>query len=278
MTMDITPDTDTELVRYDVRDGVAVISWNRPHRNNAWTPALEDAYFTQLRVAAADDEVKAIVITGRGRHFSPGMDMQHLASASNGVHNRPPEEREPQTLPMTIPKPIIAAIHGSCAGTGFIQACVADVRFVAPDAKLTAAFVRRGIMAEHGLAVLLPAIVGTANALDILMSGRVLSGTEAAGLGFAKLAAPGRAVDEAVAYARDIAATCSPVALAITKKQVYEGISEPLESARRDALDIWKKLREHGDFKEGVASFVERRAPRFAPLDEQWVRIANTTS
>jgi enoyl-CoA hydratase/carnithine racemase len=278
MTMEITPEAESDLVRYDVQDGVAVISWNRPHRNNAWTPALEDAYFGHLRIAAEDHEVKVIVVTGSGRHFSPGMDMQHLESASNGVHNRPPEEREPQTLPMTIPKPIVSAIRGSCAGTGFIQACVSDVRFVEADAKLTAAFVRRGIMAEHGLAVLLPALVGTANALDILLSGRVLSGAEAAALGFAKLATPGRVLEEALDYAREIAATCSPVALAITKQQVYESISPTLESARLDALNIWKELRAHQDFKEGVASFVERRAPRFAPLDEQWARIVDTAS
>jgi enoyl-CoA hydratase/carnithine racemase len=277
MTVEVTPDAETDLVRYDRRDGVAVISWNRPHRNNAWTPDLEDAYFTQLRVAAEDDDVKAIVVTGSGRHFCPGMDMQHLASASNGQRNRPPEEREPQTVPMSIPKPIITAIRGSCAGTGFIQACVSDIRFVEPDAKLTAAFVRRGIMAEHGLSVLLPTIVGTANAIDILMSGRVLSGVEAAELGFAKLASPGRVLEDAVEYAREIAATCSPVALAITKQQVYDTISEPLEAARLDALTIWKELREHGDFKEGVTSFLERRSPRFAPLDERWSHIADTT-
>jgi len=249
-------------------DGVALITWNRPHRRNAWTPAMEAEYFGLLRSASADPAVRVIVVTGAGRDFCPGMDMEVLANSSNGSRDNVPELREPQTVPMTIPKPIVAAVQGACAGTGLIQACVADVRFSTPDAKITAAFPRRGIMAEHGLAVLLPALVGTAHALDILISGRIVSGSEASQMGLVRLSEEGRVLDDALAYARDLARNCSPQAVAITKAQVYKDLREPLESARLDALRLWRSLRDHGDFKEGVSSFKERRTPRFAPIGE----------
>jgi enoyl-CoA hydratase/carnithine racemase len=257
------------LVLYELDDfGVALITWNRPHRRNAWTPEMEGEYFSLLRTAAHDPMVRVIVITGADGHFCPGMDAELLESSSNGSRENAPESREPQTVPMTIPKPIVAAIHGACAGTGFIQACVADVRFVTSDAKITAAFARRGIMAEHGLSVLLPMLIGTAHAMDILISGRVVSGEEASRMGLARLSAPGEALADAMAYAREVAVNCSPQAVAITKSQVYGHLAEPLEKARLEALRLWRSLRDHSDFREGVSSFVARRPPQFEPLDE----------
>lgn len=261
-----TENTGEPLVKYEVDDGVALITWNRPHRRNAWTPAMEREYFDLLRVASADTDVRAVVVTGAEGNFCPGMDLTLLADTTNGSDANSPENRETQTLPMTVPKPIIAAIEGSCAGTGFIQACVSDVRFAAPDAKITAAFVRRGIMAEHGLAVLLPALVGTAHAMDILLSGRVILGSEAAQMGLVRLSE--NVLDDALAYARDMAAHSSPQALAVTKEQLYHELRMPVERARLTALKLWRTLREHDDFKEGVRSFSERREPRFAPIGE----------
>lgn len=268
VTADLVRAGTESLVDYQVDDdGVALITWNRPERNNAWTTDLERAYFGQLRVAANDVKVRAIVITGAGRHFCPGTDMEDLSSASNGDHRNSPELREPQTFPMSVPKPIIAAIHGSCAGTGFIQACVSDVRFAEADAKITAAYSRRGIMAEHGIGYLLPALIGVAHALDMLESARVLSGEESNRMGLTRLSEPGRAVEDALAYAREIATKCSPLAVAITKRQVYARLREPLEQARLASFDLWRVLREQGDFKEGVRSFLEHRPPLFASLD-----------
>lgn len=123
MTSHATADETTgePLVKYEVNDGVALITWNRPHRRNAWTPAMEAEYFGLLRAAAADGDVRAIVVTGAGGNFCPGMDVAVLLDAANGSNASNPEQREPQTLAMTIPKPIIAAIEGACAGTGFIR-------------------------------------------------------------------------------------------------------------------------------------------------------------
>lgn len=259
-------------VLYDVRDGVALITWNRPERSNAWTPEMEARYFAHLREANASPEVRVIVVTGAGKNFCPGMDTDFLSASSNGTREFDPELREPQTVPTTIKKPIVAAIHGACAGTGLIQASMSDVRFVEADARVTAAFPRRGILAEHGLSVLLPELVGWAHATDILLSGRVLSGEEVSQMGFAKLSRPGQALADALAYAQDIADNCSPQALAVAKDQLWSTLREPMETARQEAIALWSTMRDHSDFKEGVASFVERRKPRFAPLGPDELR------
>lgn len=263
---------DQETVLYEVNDGVALITWNRPERSNAWTPGMEARYFSLLREADHSPEVRVIVVTGAGRNFCPGMDVDFLSASSNGTRDFDPERREPQTVPTTIRKPLIAAIHGACAGTGFIQASMVDVRFVEADARVTAAFPRRGILIEHGLSALLPALIGRANAADILLSGRVLSGEEIAQMGFAKRSQPGQALADALAYAQDLADHCSPQALAVAKEQLWSALREPLEQARVEALSLWRTMRDHPDFKEGVTSFVERRKPRFAPLGKEELR------
>jgi len=258
---------EKDLVLYEVDEvGVALITWNRPHRSNAWTADMEAEYFGLLGTAAADPAVRAIVVTGAGKHFCPGMDSSFLTATSQSTHGLAPETRQAQTYPTTILKPIVAAIHGACAGTGFIQACMSDVRFAEADSRITAAFVRRGIMAEHGLSVMLPALVGSAHATDILVSGRVLSGDETAAMGLTIRSEPGSAVEDAIAYARDLAVNCSPQAMAMTKQQLHAPLRESLEAARVGALNVWAQLRNHEDFAEGVTSFTERRPPRFAPV------------
>jgi len=275
-----------DVVLYEVRDGVALITWNRPDRSNAWSPALERRYFDLLRLADQSSDVRAIVVTGAGRNFCPGMDTRLLADTSNGSRANDPEAREPQTVPTTILKPIISAIHGACAGTGLIQACMTDVRFADSDSRITAAFPRRGIMTEHGLAVLLPALIGWASAVDVLLSGRVISGVEASELGLVKLSDPGAALSDALAYARDLADNCSPQAMAVTKQQLWKELRRPLEESRLEALTLWRTLREHGDFKEGIASFVERRSPAFQAvggadlqrIKEMWAAVAESVA
>jgi enoyl-CoA hydratase/carnithine racemase len=256
-----------DLVEFQIDGSVAILTWNRPKQNNAWTPALERAYFARLRQAADDPEVRTIVVTGAGRNFCPGTDMQALSQAAGGDRSADPDHREPQTFPMSIPKPIIAAINGACAGTGFIQAAVSDIRFAEADARLTPAFARRGIMAEHGLSVLLPRIIGISRAMDVLLSARAMSGQELYETGFiTHLSKPGQVLPDAVAYAKQIAALCSPLALAVTKKQIYDSFANELEAARREALGLWRVVRNRPDFGEGVASFIEDRQPVFPGL------------
>ena len=272
-------------------DGVAVLTLNRPERLNAWTGELEQTYFDLLRECAASPDVRVIVVTGAGRGFCAGADMQSLQAIGDVAHGdgeaqngaatsgdagqeATPNgaaleqfEHTPQTFTLSVPKPVIAAINGPCAGIGLVQALMCDVRFVAENAKLTTAFARRGLVAEHGISWILPRLVGPARALDLLLSGRVVLGREAVELGLCNRATPAETVlEETLAYARELAKQCSPASMATMKRQVYAALSQPLEEALADADRLMLESFSGPDFVEGVASFVERRDPSFAAL------------
>jgi enoyl-CoA hydratase/carnithine racemase len=253
----------------ELRDGVLVLTLNRPERNNGWTSEMEERYFGALDQASGDSQVRAIVLTGAGKSFCPGLDSETLSGVAAGSTSTNPELRRPQTLPASVPKPIIAAINGACAGIGLIQAMLCDVRFAAAGAKFTTAFARRGIMAEHGSAWLLPRLVGLGNALDLMLSARVFRAEEALQLGLvSRVVEPGDVLGAAIDYARDLAQNCSPLAMAIAKLQIYQAMERDLETSRTEALRLWGQLvKPHPDFKEGIGSYVERRPPSFAPLD-----------
>ena len=175
----------TDLVLSELREGVLILTLNRPDRLNAWTDALEADYFAALDAAENDPGVRAIVVTGAGRGFCAGADMDDLkgaagdAGAHASVHDRPRE----RTFPLTVRKPMIAAINGAVAGLGLVEALYCDLRFATPQAKITTAFVRRGLIAEYGMSWLLPRLIGHSAALDLLLSGRIVLGEEAHRLG-----------------------------------------------------------------------------------------------
>src|SRR5436190_1806261 len=161
----------------------------------------------------------------------------------------------------------ILTLNGPCAGIGLVQALMCDIRFAAEGAKLTTAFSRRGLVAEHGISWILPRLVGPARALDLLLSGRVVLAEEAAALGVVnRVLAPDELLDHSLAYAKDLAANCSPASMAAMKRQVYADLERGLEPALSEANRLMADSLVAPDFKEGVASFVERREPRFAPI------------
>ncbi len=260
--------TASELVLRDVGDGVCVLTLNRPERMNAWTQPLEDRYFDLLAEADRDPETRVVVVTGAGRGFCPGFDMEALAALGDGGGEGFTAPSRPQAFPLTIRKPIVAAINGACAGIGLVQALMCDVRFAARGAKLTTAFARRGLVAEHGISWLLPRLVGPSHALDLLLSGRVFLAEEAERLGVVNRALDREELlDHALAYARDLAANCSPASMAAMKAQVHRDLHRGLDEAVEDANRLMAESFGRPDFSEGVQSFVERRPPRFAPLD-----------
>ena len=257
------------VVERTVDEGVALLTLNRPDRLNAWTGEMQREYFDLLAQAGADDAVRAVVVTGAGRGFCAGADMQSLQEIGAGGLERAASQQDtrPQTFPLTVAKPVIAAINGPCAGIGLVQALMCDNRFAAADAKITTAFARRGLVAEHGMSWLLPRLVGPAHALDLLLSARVVLGEEAARIGLVNRALPAESVlEETLAYARDLAANCAPSSMAAMKSQVYGDLQRGLDDALARANELMGESLQAPDFVEGVSSFVERRPPQFAPL------------
>lgn len=258
----------TETVLYEIEDRVALLTLNRPDRMNAMTVEMQDRLFDLLEEAGRDPEVRAIVLTGAGRAFCAGRDMSVLEDVSAGTRevdaNLP---SRPWTLPISIPKPTIAAINGACAGVGFVAAAAYDLRFAAVGAKLTTSFARRGLIAEHGISWILPRMLGSSGAMDLLLSGRVVLAEEAQRIGFVdRVVNPEDVVEEALSYARDLAALCSPRAMATIKHQVYSDLTTDLASSAARARELVRSSVSWPDIKEGISSFVERRDPDFPPL------------
>jgi enoyl-CoA hydratase/carnithine racemase len=233
------------------------------------TDALEDQYFERLAAAETDPAVRAIVVTGAGRGFCAGADLDDLAAAgatgeaaNGGVTDRPLRR-----FPFTVRKPLIAAINGAAAGLGLVEALYCDVRFATPTAKLTTAFARRGLIAEYGISWLLPRLVGVSRALDLLISGRVVLGDEAEQIGLVDRVVPAeRLVDEAVAYALDLARNCSPMSMAVIKSQVQRHLAATFAEAVADSDRLMLESFGWPDLAEGVKSYRERRAAAFPPL------------
>ncbi|WP_241840291.1 enoyl-CoA hydratase-related protein [Frankia sp. CcI49] len=262
---DVPPET---VLRELGDDGVLLLTLNRPGRHNAWGYDMEERYFGLLDEAAQDPDVRVIVVTGAGGTFCPGMDMQVLKQGSTDPNYQRPVRR-PQTHVRTVPKPVVAAVDGACAGIGFVQALMADVRFTTARSKWTPSFTRLGLPAEDAVSWLLPRLVGAGHAADLLMSCRVVRGDEAARLGLVnRCVEPAELLPTALAWAGEVARSCSPRAVAMVKQQLAYDATADLEQARTRADKFLVEARGLPDYREGVASFRERRAPRFEGLPE----------
>jgi enoyl-CoA hydratase/carnithine racemase len=257
--------TILELVR---DDGVAIVTLNRPERLNAWTTALELRYADALGELAADGEVRAVVVTGAGRGYSAGWDMEELRDVSaSGERGDESAASIAVGTTLAFPKPLIAAINGSCAGLGLAQALACDLRFARAGAKLTTSYAKLGLIAEDGTSWLLPRIVGHANALDLLLSSRIVLAEEALQLGLVHRVLPeGELLSAAVRYARELATSCSPAAMAAIKRMLAAHATADVQTALRESRAMALATLAQPDFGEGVAAFAEKRPPRFAGL------------
>lgn len=275
--------TAYEQILFEVDDPVATITLNRPQALNAWTDRMGFEVRHAIGVAERDPHVVGIVITGAGRGFCAGADLSRLSAVSAG--NRTVETAgdlaaEPgdesfgddlrlgtYTYLLSVPKPVIAAINGAVAGMAVPIALACDLRFMAEDAVLTTAFSQRGLIAEWGTSWLLPRLVGTAVALDLLFSSRKITGAECAAVGLVNAALPREDVlGHAQQYVRDLAATSSPTSMAIMKRQVYQQLHTGLLAAEQEARALMLESFSRADFREGVSSFLEKRPPAFDRL------------
>ena len=254
----------SDVVLSEVRDSVALITFNRPERNNSMTEEMKTRYFDRLEEHGKNPDVRAIVLTGAGKSFCVGADTQNLQAIDPTKDDNILKEQRPVTYPLSTRKPIIGAINGACAGVGLVHALCCDVRFAAAGAKMTTAFVRRGLIAEYGVSWILPRLIGTARAFDLIVSGRVIKTEEAKELGVVNQIHPREdLVEAAMAYARDIAQNCAPLSMAIMKEQIYADLTRDLDAAYENAGVEMRASLKRPDLKEGVASFLEKRPPNF---------------
>lgn len=266
-------------IDYAVEDPVAVITMNRPDKLNAFTNRMLAEIRHALAAAEQDDQVVGIVLTGAGRGFCAGMDMGSLDNLSSGSGEREDlsaleaNPGDPEmgadfqvtfSYLLSIRKPLIAAINGACAGLGFCFALLADMRFVERQAKFSTAFSQRGLIAEHGASWLLPRLIGSGRALDILWSARKFDGVEADRLGLAeRLCDTGTSLAEARNFIAELAASASPTSLKVMKAQVYRHLNASLGDAMQETNAWMAESLVRDDFKEGVRSFIEKRPPEF---------------
>jgi len=269
-------------ILYHVADRVATITLNRPDKLNAWTGVMEQEVRRAMYDAEADENVRVIVLTGAGRGFCAGADMsllsgiaahgigereKVLANTDNGVKResiRPDFQKKYSYFP-SLQKPVIAAINGPAVGLGFIITLYCDLRFASDAARFGTAFAKRGLIAEYGLAWLLPRLIGPANALDLLFSARLIDAGEALRMGLVNQVYPQDAfLDHVHAYAKELAHSVSPRSMRVIKQQVYnamfQSLSEAFDASEQEMIDSLQCE----DFKEGVAHFVEKRAAHFS--------------
>lgn len=272
---------DYQEILYDVSEHIATITLNRPEKLNAWTSRMELEYRHALAAAESRDDARVIILTGAGRGFCAGADMSMLSGIAENDGERQRAEGEiaqpgqgngdvredykkNYSFPLAVRKPIIAAINGPAAGLGLIHSLYCDIRFASDTAKFGTAFVQRGLIAEHGISWLLPRLVGMNNAMDLLISGRVIKADEALRMGLVgKVVPAGDLIGTVREYAKQIAVFSSPRSTGIIKKLVWDAQFTDLAGAIDAADTEMVTSLACNDFKEGVASFIEKREPAF---------------
>jgi enoyl-CoA hydratase/carnithine racemase len=267
---------------YEVAKRVAKITLNRPDKLNAWTALMEQEVRAAMVEAERDENVRVIVLTGAGRGFCAGADMSLLgtvatkgldaaqraqavqASASVSAGGARADFQKKYSYFPALSKPVIAAINGPAVGLGLVIALYCDLRFASDAARFSTAFARRGLIAEYGMAWMLPRLVGHANALDLLFSARLIDGAEAFRMGLANQVYAQDVFQEKVReYATELASNVSPRSLRVIKRQAYDAMFQTLGEAFEIAEREMLASLQCEDFKEGVAHFVEKRAPIF---------------
>lgn len=275
----------SEEVLLEKSDGIATVTLNRPAQLNAWTAQMNIDYCAAMAEAEEDPDVRVIILTGAGdRGFCAGADMSLLSGlAGGGERASAVPENEPKQVKlgddvrddfrqqfsflMGMKKPVIGAINGAAVGLGLVHALYCDVRFASENAKFSTTFAQRGLIAEYGLAWLLPRLVGMNNAMDMLLTARIVKAAEAKSMGIVSdVYAPGDLMDRVREYATYMVDHCSPRSMHIIKKMTYNAEFQNLEESCQVALTEMVESIQGDDFKEGVASFLEKRKPAFPPV------------
>lgn len=259
-----------DQVLYEKDGHVATLTLNRPDRLNAISGPMLRQLSERLISADQDRGVRVIVLTGAGRAFCAGLDLQD-ASQGSGIGGSVQSSgfqsfdlrTSPPTVLQSIDTPTICALNGGAAGYGMDMAMLCDMRVAAESSKLAAAFTKRGIVPESGGTWVLPRLLGWAKAAELIFTGRTLGAKECLELGLVNKVVPDAALaDEARALADEVAAN-APLAVQASKRMMRMGLGEPFgEHVDRVYLQLLPLFRTK-DFQEGMASFLEKRPPQF---------------
>ena len=260
-----------EQIRYEVEDSVLTITLNRPDRLNAFTPTMARELLTAFDAADADDDVRAVIVTGEGRGFCAGADLQAGGDTfdyrARGVEDEVPRDGGGRIALRIFDstKPVIAAINGPAVGVGATMTLPMDVRLAAEEARIGFVFTRRGIVPEACSSWFLPRVVGISQAMEWAATGRVFDAQEAlAGRLVRSVHAQDELLGAARSLAREIADNTAPVSVALARRLMWTmlGASHPMEAHRADSRAMLSRG-QSADVREGVTSFLEKRPPSF---------------
>jgi 2-(1,2-epoxy-1,2-dihydrophenyl)acetyl-CoA isomerase len=258
-----------ECILLEKENGIATITLNRPDRMNALNAQLLEEFADAIKGVGADDEVRVLILTGAGRGFCTGMDVEVVASGGMEAPNR-----NIRTQPLSqlgwaglvlynLGKPTIAAVNGTTAGAGLSFALACDMRIAAESARFSSVFIRRALTPDTGATFLLPRIVGTAKALEMMYTGEMISASEAERIGLVSKVVPDEELIKTVKELAAKMAKMSPLALELTKKEVLKGLRNDFEAQL--GYEAWAQsvLTQSEDIKEGMNAFLEKREPHF---------------
>lgn len=265
--------TDYEAIKLEISDdGIATLTLNRPEALNAWNGPMSFEFEHAIQALDVDDSVRAVVVTGAGRAFCAGADLSGGGGSFSSKETDDPQPKargasfEAAFWPYMMRKPVIAAINGHAIGVGITMPMTCDIRYVAQDAKLQFAFTRRGLLPELGSHAIVPRVVGLSNAADLMLSGRIFRGSEAAELGIASKALPAAEVlPAALEHAREYL-LAAPASVAIAKRLLWESISPGVAETMKREAGLFGWTSRQPDSREGVMSFLEKREPKWKLL------------
>jgi enoyl-CoA hydratase/carnithine racemase len=260
-----------EQIIEELEDGILTLTLNRPDRLNAWTETMAEELISAIERADADDEVRVVIVTGAGRAFCAGADLERGGEtfdwrAREGADAVPRDNGGRFTLRVfESVKPVIAAINGPAVGVGATMTLPMDIRLAADDARFGFVFVRRGIVPEAASSWFLPRVVGISQALEWVTTGRVFSAQEALDGGLVRSLHPRDELLEAArALAREIIDGAAPVSVALARRMLWRmlGAEHPMEAHRVDSRALFRRG-QSDDVVEGVTSFLEKRPATF---------------
>ena len=261
--------TSYKCLLYDMKDGIATLTLNRPERLNALGDTLRDDLQDAVTRASDDPEVRVIIVTGAGKGFCSGGDVKAMSERKESGSGRPLMEKVAPGRDRTVlalrdaPKPVIAAVNGAAAGAGFNLALCCDIRLASTAAKFSQAFVKRGLHPDWGGTYFLPRVVGTAKACELIFTGAIIDADEALKLGIVSAVhAPEELMPAALALARMIA-DGPPIAIRLAKRGIYHNLECDLRQALEYETFAQNICFDTEDAAEGIRAFVDKRTPSF---------------